>query len=282
LQNQFQKGDYVFLQLNPDNFLPSKLHPKFKGPYEVIYQYKNDVECRDLINGTVQKFDIRRLKLFFYEGTYEGWTKEAFRLAQIDNDQHVVRRIIAYRGDPKVRTTMEFELEYFDGSTAWRPYGDDIFTTIAYEDFCNETPELFLHKYRQTEEKRMARIIKGTKITTVNEGDVVYVDLRQYSVGRWYDDLPMEDRYHKKYVLEFEYEQWFNDEKKKIWIKCHLNDDGYYVDHLWIKMFGANKVFDPGRMILIDEHFVLKYPEITTSASNRDRVMRRCRDTLGI
>jgi hypothetical protein len=92
----------------------------------------------------------------------------------------------------------------------------------------------------------------------------------------------MEDRYHKKYVLQFEYEQWFNDEKKKIWIKCPLNDDGYYVDHLWIKMFGANKVFDPGRMILIDEHFVLKYPEITTSASNRERVMQRCRDVLGI
>jgi hypothetical protein len=132
------------------------------------------------------------------------------------------------------------------------------------------------------EEKRMARIIKGTKITTVDEGDVVYVDLRQYSVGRWYDDLPMEDRYHKKYVLQFEYERWYNDEQKKIWIYCPLNYDGYYVDHLWIKMFGATKVFDPGRMILIDEHFVLKYPEITTSASNRERVMQRCRDVLGI
>jgi len=279
-QNQFQEGDFVFLQIVADH-LPEKMHPKFKGPYKVIYQAKNDVECRDLINGNVQKFHVERLKLFFFEGSYEDWAKEAFRLAQIDNDQHVVVRIIAYKGDPKVRTSMEFNMEYYDGSTAWRPYGDDVFQTIAYEEFCNQTPELMLHKYRQKEEKIRAAEIRKSVITTVNIGDKVYVDLRQYSQGQWYDNLPLADRYEKKYVMLFEYQKWQNDDCKKIWIYCSLNDDGYYVDHLWIKLFGSVKVFDPGRMILIDEKFVLEYPEIATSERNREEILQKCRDLVG-
>ena len=67
-QNQFQPGDFVFLQENVDEHLPSKMHPKFRGPYKVVYQTKNDVECKNIILGNVQKFHVEKLKLFFFEG----------------------------------------------------------------------------------------------------------------------------------------------------------------------------------------------------------------------
>ena len=44
---------------------------------------------------------VERLKLFV------GKPEDAFRLAMEDADQYDVRQILAWRGDPSTRTTME-------------------------------------------------------------------------------------------------------------------------------------------------------------------------------
>jgi hypothetical protein len=51
-QNMYQPGDFV-LMARDYNMHSDKLLPRFKGPYVVLSQYKNDVKCRDLIHGTV-------------------------------------------------------------------------------------------------------------------------------------------------------------------------------------------------------------------------------------
>jgi len=53
-QNVFQPGDFVLFRLNPDNPLPTKLSSPFLGPYKVIQQRKNDVECQHLVMGTIK------------------------------------------------------------------------------------------------------------------------------------------------------------------------------------------------------------------------------------
>eukprot|EP01040_Poterioochromonas_malhamensis_P027184 gene27184-biopygen3623 len=63
-QNTYQKGDFVLWQRNPDDPLPTKLTTPFVGPFEVLEQYKNDVECRHVLHGNIQKFHVSRLKLF--------------------------------------------------------------------------------------------------------------------------------------------------------------------------------------------------------------------------
>jgi hypothetical protein len=278
-QNQYQKGDFVFFQLNTDHFLPSKLTPKFAGPYEVINQHKNDVQCKDMIQGEVKKFHVERLKLFHFEGSPEDMKKEAFRLAQIDNDQHVVNRIVAYRGDIGLRSTMEFEVEYYDGSRQWRPYGIDIFNTIAYEDLCDITPELLLHRYTVAVAQIRATEIKKKQITDVDVGDSVFVDLRQYNVSGWYDQLPLDDLHHKKYVLKYRYDRWTSNKKRKIHIVCDLTDDHYHVDNLWVKQFGSTKIFNPETMIMMDEQFLIDHPEVL-SDRNRAQIVQRCKDAL--
>ena len=66
----------------------------------------------------------------------EERTKEqAFDLAQGDNDQYIIDRIIAYKGDPYLRTSMEFEVAFMDGTTVWVNYSQDIFQTVHFEDF---------------------------------------------------------------------------------------------------------------------------------------------------
>lgn len=91
-KNQYQAGDLVLWQLNPNDPLPSKLSPKFLGPNVVVKQYKNDVTCKHIVLGNIKEFHVTRLKIF------HGSKDEAIRIAKLDNDQFTIRRIIAYKG----------------------------------------------------------------------------------------------------------------------------------------------------------------------------------------
>ena len=80
----------------------------FLGPYRVLQQVKNDVECRHLVMGAIKWFHVTRLKMF------HGSEEEGYNAALLDADQHVVRRILRWNGDPMKRTTMEFKVGFAD------------------------------------------------------------------------------------------------------------------------------------------------------------------------
>ena len=48
----------IRFQRSTTNQLPSKLSPKFLGPYSVVYQVKNDVTCRNLITDAITIFHV--------------------------------------------------------------------------------------------------------------------------------------------------------------------------------------------------------------------------------
>ena len=140
---------------------------------------------------------MTRLKIF------HGTLEEAKQVALLDNDQYVIKKFVAYRGDPLVRTTMEFEILFEDGSIVWLPYSKDIFDSVPYEEFCRMRPELLplLHDAK-TAAALMSRLNR-TPITEVKPGDVVYVDLRSYGAG-WYESLNLPDKDHSSYMLRYE------------------------------------------------------------------------------
>ena len=106
------------------------LHMAYKGPYKVISQLKNGVECRHLCMKNIQTFHVERLKLF--SGTREVGKK----VAMLDFDQHFVDRVLYYRGNPSVRETMEFFVRFADGEERWVTWSKDLFETVQYEEFC--------------------------------------------------------------------------------------------------------------------------------------------------
>ena len=53
-QNQYQLGDLVLFQLNPDEPLPTKLTPKFVGPYEV------SLRQRTMLDAVTSSWDTSR------------------------------------------------------------------------------------------------------------------------------------------------------------------------------------------------------------------------------
>jgi len=129
-QNTYQPGDFVFFERDKSVPRPNKLAPDFQGPFEVLSQNKNDVTTRNLVYGNVREYHVERLKPFF------GTRTEAVELAKRDNGQFDVERILAYRGDPATRTTMEFHVLFTSGDVVWLPFYQDIFQMIQFEDYC--------------------------------------------------------------------------------------------------------------------------------------------------
>jgi hypothetical protein len=116
-QNKYQQpGDFVLFHQSTERPLPNKLTPRFLGPFEVVIQNKNDVQCRDLVKGSIKIFHVEDLKIF------HGTKQQAIEAARTDGDQELVSKFLAYRGDPKVRTTVEFEVLFADGDIMWLPF----------------------------------------------------------------------------------------------------------------------------------------------------------------
>ncbi len=59
--------------------------------------------------------------------------------------------ILAYRGDPETRTTMEFNVLFRSGDVVLLPYSQDIFQMIQFEDFCDKTTGLYFLKYSHSD-----------------------------------------------------------------------------------------------------------------------------------
>ena len=118
-QNVFQPVDFVLFERDKDVPRPNKL--------SVVSQSKNDVQCRNLVYDNINPLHVTRLKPFI------GSREEAYELAKKDTDQFEVDCILAYRGDPETRTSMEFLVRFMDGDQTWLPYSQDIFQMQQFE-----------------------------------------------------------------------------------------------------------------------------------------------------
>jgi hypothetical protein len=258
-QNIYQPGDFVLWQRDPNSPLPTKLSPKFVGPYLVLSQTKNDVSCRHVILGHVKVFHVSRLKIF------HGSLEDAKRVAMIDNNQYVIREFKAYRGDPLLRTTMEFEILFEDDSLVWLPWSKDLFETIQYEAYCRFRPELYPLLFDFKTAQQRIRDMNKSAITLVSPGDVVYVDLRCYGHA-WYQTLPLEDKDHVNYLLEYRYVKWKSRQHLKIEVVCPIFNEVFVVNNYFVFSYGSWTEDDwLNRRLLykiVDRDLVNKYPEL--------------------
>ena len=172
--NEWAPGDYVYV----DNVSPvDKLQGPRLGPFQVIRQYVNDVRLRNLVTGVEKEVHVERLTPF------TGTAEQALEMAMLDTDQHFVERLIGYRGNPEVRQTVEFLVEFTDGTLVWKPYDADIAQTVQFENFCKAHPELetLLHSASRSAAFRAAQRKVVTGATHV-KGDVIFVDLRSREI----------------------------------------------------------------------------------------------------
>lgn len=248
--NTFVSGDLVLLLVKPS----TKLSPRFSGPYEVLQQNSNNVELRHLVMGNIITKHVSELKI--YHGTHSS----AVSMAQLDADQFTVETFLAYRGDPAVRTTLEFFVRFVDSTEVWLPYSIDIFDTVPYEEFCRATPELWHLVYKLTESKKLSRELNRTPITNVKPGDKVFVDLRSYGAA-WFDSIGLPESYLKRYVVLYNYTKWTAASHLKIQAYCPIFKETFTVNHMFVRSYGSTFSLDPN-MILVDSALVQAYPSL--------------------
>jgi hypothetical protein len=225
-----------------------------------LQQIKNDVDCRHIILGHVKTFHVSRLKIF------HGSEEEAKRVAMVDNNQFVIDSILAYRGDPMTRTTMEFEVKFADGSIVWLPWNRDLFDSQPYEYFCRSRSELFPLIYDLKTASQQISALKKTPITSVKPGNIVLVDVRCYG-SAWYKGLPLPDKEHITYVVEYKYTKWLNKIHTKIQASVPLFKETWPLDHLFVRQYGSKTLEDWQRLVnvqlhIIDEETLKQYPQL--------------------
>lgn len=192
---------------------------------------------------------------------FRGSRDEAVKAAMLDFDQFVITRIRAYRGDPFTRTTMEFEVEFADGTVVWQTYTEDLSSTVQFEDYCRSRSELFPLIYSAAEAKRYIQQLNRSVITDVEPGIRVFVDLRSYG-ATWYQQLSLPDADHNTYVVVYEYIRWHSAAHRKIIVLCPIFDEQFTVDHCFVKAYGRCVSFDASSMVLIDRDFIKRFPQV--------------------
>jgi hypothetical protein len=254
-QNKFQPGDLVLFQLDPSKPLPSKLSPKFLGPYVVIGQHKNDVQCKHVNLGHISTLHVERLKPFF--GTLES----AKEVSLNDENQYLISCFLDYRGDPLTRTTMEFFIRFADSSEIWLPYSRDVSDTLPFETYCRSNFELYPLLFTVNVAKTWIKELNQKPIDEIVPGDIVYVNLRSYGAA-WYDALNLPFIAGQRYVIAYTYGPFLSKSKSKIRCSNAVFDESFVVDHHFVFSYGQVKTFDSSFMVLVNAKFVLRFPQV--------------------
>ena len=271
-QNKYQPGDFVLFDRGPKYF--PKMSTRLKGPFEVIQQFKNDVQVRNVITGAIPRsnFSVEHLSPFF------GSRDEAIRAAGHDHEQSLVIEVVSYCGNAEDRYNLEFELKFADGDVVNKAYDLDI-RCEAFFQFCDSRRYLkhvtfdtvAMGKQFMTEKRRQDIIMAP--------GDRAFIDLRVFG-GRWYESLELPDWRTSSYVMEFRYTNWLA-EKAKFRKTGQVTPNhqymgnrrticGYYVvggapyeyNAYDVWCYGENQNFDAATMILVDAELASKYPRI--------------------
>ena len=199
LVRQYVAGDLVLWdpRENPCDKLPSKLDSNYVGPFEVVKQEHNDVTCRHVVLEAVKVLHVSRLKPFF------GSLQDAIEVAIHDKDQHNITEIQWYKGNPHVRTSLQFGILWDDGFQE-RDYDADLASSQPFQEFVKSRKELYPLQFNVKEAKQAIRKIRKEPVTTVTVGSRGYISLRIFDgIDRaWYDGLALPQQ-SKLYVVPY-------------------------------------------------------------------------------
>jgi hypothetical protein len=255
-QNRYCEGDMVLYVPSKENNpigSSNKLLPTNKGPYEVI-SHENNVKCRHMSEHEEKEFHVENLKIF------AGTKDDGFRMAMLDKNSYIVKVISGYRGDPEIRTTCEFYVEFHDGDTRWRTWNRDLANTVEFERFCSSRPELLCLLLDTKQLQTLKRKLRKEPIVQVKIG----VKMRSYGIS-WYEQLNLPDWPFKRYMVEATYTgypQAARDTHHMITIFIPIFNETYHKHNYWVTRWGTNKQFDEGTITKVNQLFVKQNPQL--------------------
>ena len=252
--NSYQLGDMVLIDELRMGQKKDKLTSRFSGPYVISKVYKADLTCRHIVTGRVREVHMDSVKPFF------GNSGDAFKAAMTDDDQFIIREVKAYRGDPELRSGMQFEVLFADGDCLWLPYNQDLTSTKSFAEFCGTRSELLPLLYTLAEWKKQKSHINAQGVKGVQPGEECFVDLRAWG-SAYYESIDLPDMFHRNYVVPCRYVKWTNSKKTKIDVRCELFNQLFEWTAVDVQAYGSRGNLSD-EVVLIDEDFVRRYPQL--------------------
>jgi hypothetical protein len=265
---EYQPGDFILFKPNPRSRV-HKLMPTLLGPYRVKSQERGEIFCHQVATGVARQFHITRIYPFI------GTDEEAFQLACRDSDQYGVKEILGYRGDPiSARRYMTFLVSFADGDKSWVQYGPDIVSNTKFQEYVDKVPELMLLRYTSLEAGRYIARSKRLMIPSTIAPSKFLLDIRALGFT-WYDSLQLPNCDTTLYVVEANFIEHSNKHKTraKVFFPA-LDEELSDLDYTWFEMF-ATRIFLPDSAVLVDEEFLVKFPQVLGSSNDRQKQLER-------
>ena len=191
--NRFSEGDFVLQLVDTPG---GKLLSRKKGPHRVYRHHpgSNTVTVRSLITDAL--FDVNQKVLQRFVGT----AADAKRMAQLDDHQYAVDRILGHKGCPEHRTQMQFFVRFGDGDELWLPYSVDISDTQAMHDYCTPDPYLRLLLTSADQVRNMRTAITRNPVDKNWLKRDFLLNLQIFS--HWYENIfPADDKFTSQYYV---------------------------------------------------------------------------------
>lgn len=145
----FRVGQYVLVRY--PNGPPDKLTPFWKGPMLVTKVENQTYWCQDLLSGRQTPLFVDRLKAFTPSDQISN--EDA---AVADNDDFIVEKFLAHKGNAKVRATLQFKVKWLgyplaNDETDWIPWSQAKKNVLIDSYLQSKKPLRYLLKERNRE-----------------------------------------------------------------------------------------------------------------------------------
>jgi len=161
LKFEEQAGTVNITEFNPDDLVlmkyptqaPSKLHDRLAGPYRVLRREGNLVYIQDLTCERVLERDVGSLIPFRKPKDLQE--QDLVAIAAQDLGETVVLDILNHRGDPRKRTTLEFQVQWSDQDVSWESW-DTVKKLELLDGYIRSTSDTTLKKLLPKDQKGLA------------------------------------------------------------------------------------------------------------------------------
>ena len=250
-------GDFILWNSleNPCDHLDQKLATPWKGPYEVIKQSKNDIECTHVVLGEDAKLHVSRVKPFF------GSKADAIRVALTDKDQYRIISIDWFTGNPHVRTSMQFGITWEDGFQSIR-YNADLAAAEQFQEYVHSHPCLFPLRFTSKTASKEIQVVNKKPITCLTLNQDIYLHLRYFDgvTSVWYDSLLLPEK-NKDYVCKGKVVSWGNQVHSRVKIEVGIFNATYTLTTYDVQAF-IRQVLNRESMVHVTDHMKPSLPQI--------------------